>query len=55
MMSAMRQAGACLGVGDDFLVEPVQRFRAAERQRVERRQAELQAELTRLVPRQGSE
>jgi len=51
MMSDARQAGACELCAGTILED---RFRVEERQRVERHLAELEAELTRLVPGQGS-
>ena len=55
IIKGIKCALACLGVCDDFMAEPFHRFRIEERQQVERHLAELEAELTRLVPGRGSE
>ena len=55
IIKGIKCALACLGVCDDFMAEPFHRFRIEERQRVERHLAELESEITRLVPRRDSE
>ena len=48
IIKGIKCALACLGVCDDFMAEPFHRFRADERALVQRRLAEIEAELGRL-------
>jgi 4-hydroxy-tetrahydrodipicolinate synthase len=48
IIKGIKCALACLGVCDDFMAEPFHRFRAEERQRVERQLAELADEIEKL-------
>jgi len=48
IIKGIKCALACLGVCDDFMADPFHRFRAGERALVERRLAELQAEVAAL-------
>jgi len=48
IIKGIKCALACLGVCDDFMAEPFRRFRADERAVVQRRVAEIEAELAKL-------
>ena len=48
IIKGIKCALACLGVCDDFMAEPFHRFRADERALVQRRLAEIEAELVKL-------
>ncbi len=48
IIKGIKCALACLGVCDDFMAEPFHRFRADERALVQRRLAEIEAELAKL-------
>jgi len=48
IIKGIKCALACLGVCDDFMAEPFHRFRADERELVQRRVAEIEAELVKL-------
>jgi 4-hydroxy-tetrahydrodipicolinate synthase len=50
IIKGIKCALACLGVCDDFMAEPFRRFRADERALVQRRVAEIEAELANLNP-----
>lgn len=45
IIKGIKCALACLGICDDFMAEPFHRFRAEERQRVEKRLKEIETEL----------
>jgi 4-hydroxy-tetrahydrodipicolinate synthase len=45
IIKGIKGALACIGICDDFMAEPFHRFRAGERALVERRLAELRAEI----------